>query len=401
MRVVQINAYYPTGSTGKLVAGIDEYLQQNGIESYVIYGRGPFCEDSHKIRIAPISVLNLQSLRAKVTGFPYAGCHLSTQRMIKLIKEIGPDIVHLHCINGFMVNIYRLLQFLKENRIRTVLTLHACFMFTGGCSHTLGCEKWRLGCGECPQIPSGTHPKTWLFDRTRREWELMRESFEGFDNLIVCPVSDWVHEQAALSPFFSNVLSICTVKNGVDVSVYRPRDTAAIRKRLELTDKRIVLHVTPDFSSPIKGGRYVMDVARKLRDRSDIKLIVVGKYNQNDACLDNVMFLGEIEDESELALLYSVADVSLLTSKRETYSMVTAESLCCGTPVAGFKAGGPESIALPAYSCWAEQGDSSSLIRAVLKLLDTPFDRCEVSRFASLEYSMQTMAEQYAELYKL
>ena len=87
----------------------------------------------------------------------------------------------------------------------------------------------------------------------------------------------------------------------------------------------------------------------------EYNFLIIGDAQQKSSYPENMIFTGRIQDQHLLGELYSLADVCLLTSVKETFSMVTVESLCCGTPVVGFQAGGPENIALPAYSTFVEQ----------------------------------------------
>ena len=397
-KVLQINAYYPHGSTGKIVGQINAYLHHRGYDSYILYGRGPSVHCDGVCRPVPAPVVKMQSFRAKLTGYPYGGCFFGTRRVLRAIDSIAPDVVHIHCVNGFFVNIYELLSFLKKRRVRTILTLHACFMYTGGCSYTLGCEKWRTGCGQCPQIPSGTHPRSWLFDRTAREWELMREALTGFDKLSICAVSDWVRDEAVKSPLM-NEYRVMTVKNGLDTEIYCPNYASGLRSLLSLSGKKVVLHVTPGFGLPVKGGHSVIELAKLMKKESDYMFVIVGPCPDTSSLPSNILAVGRVDDERELAAYYSMADVTLLTSKRETYSMVTAESLCCGTPVVGFKAGGPESIALKRFSSFCDQGDIGKLAELVRQYTSTPFDTHAISVEAAAVYSSEIMCKSYEELY--
>ena len=399
LKVMQINAYYPQGSTGKIVFGIDDYLRAHGHASSIIYGRGPEIRRPGVHRAVSTPVAKLQSLRSRITGYPYGGCFLGTRRVLRLIDAFHPDVVHIHCANGYFVNVYDLLKYCKDKRIRTVITLHASFMYTGGCSHTLGCEKWKTGCGDCPQISRGTHPKTWFFDRTAQEWEMMREVFKGFRDVTLCAVSDWVREEAESSPFFEDNYVVKTIMNGVDSTIFRVRNASESHLQGEFKEKTVLLHVTPDFESPIKGGVHVTELARRLESQPEYVIAVVGKHAVHQGLPSNIRFFGEVTSEERLAEFYSLAKVTVLTSERETYSMVTAESLCCGTPVVGFEAGGPESIALPDYSRWVKYGDVEGLMLAAtdckLKLMNK--DICAL--LARKEYSSERMCEEYFRIY--
>ena len=145
MKIMQINVVYKKGSTGKIVDDLHNELIHNNFESVVYYGRGAVSQNINVHKVAPEGIMKLQSLRSRITGYAYSGCYFSTRLLIKAILKERPDVVHLHCLNGYFVNIYKLLEFLKRMEINTILTLHAEFMYTAGCGYALDCEKWKKG----------------------------------------------------------------------------------------------------------------------------------------------------------------------------------------------------------------------------------------------------------------
>lgn len=399
MKIIQINAVYPIGSTGKIVHDIHTQLLENGYESVVCFGRGNTLNEQYVYKIAPELIMKMQSLWSKITGYAYAGCYISTKNLINIIKKEKPDIVHLHCINSYTVNIYKLLNFLKVNNIPTVLTLHAEFMHTAGCGHALECEKWKTGCGKCPQAGNG-RPSSKIFDRSADEWRLMSKAFDGYNNLIIVPVSGWLLDRAKQSPFLKEK-EFVVVTNGLDtVNTFRPTDYSVIKKTHKLKNEKVILHVTSNFLSPIKGGNYVLQIANRLLN-DNVKVIIVG-YNSHISKLPkNVIPVKHTENQAELAIYYSMADLTLLTSKKETFSMICAESLACGTPVVGFEAGAPETISLGEYSEFTRQGDIDALETLVRKWLNKKRKYGDaISLVASKVYSKTLMCEKYIKLYQ-
>jgi hypothetical protein len=148
----------------------------------------------------------------------YGGCFFSTNKLISIIKKEKPDVVHLHCINGYFVNIYRLVSWLNKSKIKTVLTLHAEFMHTANCGHALECDKWKTGCGKCPRLKKET--KSLLIDSTHRSWVKMKKAFDGFENLVVTSVSPWLMERAKQSPILADK-NHTVVYNGLDTNVFK------------------------------------------------------------------------------------------------------------------------------------------------------------------------------------
>lgn len=397
MKILQINCVYNTGSTGKIMQDIDQRLRTRGIETVVCYGRGKNVTAPGVYKTCGELYSKWNNLRSRMTGIMYGGCGFSTRKLIRVIRSENPDVVHLHCINGYFVNIYRLVKWLKQNKVPTVLTLHAEFMYTANCGHALDCERWKTGCGHCPRRKQET--KSILLDRTASSWKRMRQAFAGFgDRLVVCSVSPWLMERAAASPILKEFRHE-VVMNGLNTSVFKHTDASSLRGKYHLEGKKVALHVTPNFTSPIKGGRYVLELAQRMK-REDVVFVVVGNTDRGLSMPENVLDVGRVEDQSELAAFYSLADVTLLTSEKETFSMVCAESLCCGTPVVGFQAGAPEGISLPDYSSFVKYGDTEELQRQLQSFLwERQWDAQEISGQAALRYSRETMADHYQNIY--
>lgn len=398
MKVLQVNCVYKKGSTGKITYDLHKGLLEAGIESVVCYGRGELVEESGVYKTCPEWYSRLNNLITRITGVMYGGCFFSTNKLISIIKKEKPDIVHLQCINGYFVNIYRLVEWLKKNHIKTVLSLHAEFMYTANCGHALECNRWKTGCGACPRRKSET--KSLFIDGTATSWKRMKRAFDGFEyDLIVTSVSPWLMNRAKQSPILQG-MNHCVVYNGLDTDVFHPYNTEILRKKHHCEGKKIVFHATPAFSadpSHFKGGWYVLELAKRM---PDVQFIVAGNCMGKIHVPENVILLGRLSDQRTLAHYYSMADVTIIASKKETFSMIVAESLCCGTPVVGFKAGGPEQIAIPEYSCFIEYGDIDALEKELAELLKHPIN-IFVQEEAAHIYSSQSMLDKYILIYKM
>lgn len=400
MKVLQVNCVYKTGSTGKITADLHNALKKKGIESVVCYGRGKKVNEPNVYKTCGELYSKFNNLLSRFTGIMYGGCFFSTDRLIKIIKKEKPDIVHLQCINGYFVNIYRLVNWLKKNNIKTVLTLHAEFMFTANCGHSFDCEGWKTGCGKCPKFKEET--KSLLFDGTARSFKKMQKAFNGFkkENLIIVSVSPWLMERAKQSPILAGKQHT-VVMNGLDTSVFYPREAGTIKSELGIADEKIIFHATPNFNNDpnyIKGGCYIIKLAEMLKGKN-VKIIVAGSYPENLKVPDNILLLGKVSNQNRLAELYSAADITVIASKRETFSMVCSESLCCGTPVVGFKAGGPETISLAEYSRFVKYGDLNALYESVSYFLNNAQETDKTAKAAAKTYGSKTMTEKYIEVY--
>ena len=226
----------------------------------------------------------------------------------------------------------------------------------------------------------------------------MKSAFEVFDEgLVVVCVSPWLKERAERAPILMGKRHR-VILNGLDTNVFRVWDGQSLRLAHHCQSRRVILHVTPQFSGDkqhLKGGYYVLELARRL---PDMVFMVAGKTQGEISAPENVIFLGMITDQQLLARYYSMADTTLLTSRAETFSMVCAESLCCGTPVIGFKAGGPEQIAIKEYSRFFEYGDLAALENGLRQ--ESPYSKTEIAEKARERYAQSSMVSQYIALYQ-
>lgn len=400
MKILFVNNLYNQGSTGKIVADLCCGLERRGINTCVAYGRGPKTNISHVYRLGSPFILKLQSLFSKITGYSYRCSPITTSRLFRIIRQEKPDIVNIQCVNANTLNLAQTIEFLKKNKIKTILTPHAEFLYTGGCGHAFDCEQWKTGCQKCPQFksPNSYCPKSFFFDRCRDQWLDLQKAYANFDEMIIVGTSPWSISRMQESPFFKKNETY-TIFNGINTHIFFPTDTSSLRKSLNLKEESIILHVTPNFYTPLKGGRYVIEIAKRLkREKIKAKILIVG-YNGNGSDLsDNIIPIRHTNTQEELAAYYSLADVTLLTSEREVFSMVCAESLSCGTPVVGFKAGGPEGISLKKHSAFVDYGNVDELYATLKAWLNhksqNPISRTE----AGQTYSREAMTDHFYDL---
>ena len=149
MKIIQINCVYAIGSTGKIVEDISNYCISKGDDVFVLYGRQGKNITSNIMKVSSELEAKIHSVKSRLTGLDFSYSTIATKRTLNFIKSYKPDVVHLHCLNGHFINVYKLVRFLKQKKIPTVLTLHAEIMHTAGCEHAYDCMKWVEGCYSC------------------------------------------------------------------------------------------------------------------------------------------------------------------------------------------------------------------------------------------------------------
>jgi len=397
MKVLQVNCVYKKGSTGKITFDIHEELCEQGIESVVCYGRGAVIKEPNIYKTSSELYSKVNNLLSRFTGLMYGGCFFSTNKLISIIKKERPDIVHLQCINGYFVNIFRLVSWLKKNEIKTVLTLHAEFMFTANCGYALDCEKWKNGCGHCPRRKQET--KSLVLDGTARAWNRMKRAFDGFENVVVVGVSDWITQSAKVSPILGK-LSVCRIYNGIRIDNFHANcvqeEAEALREKYRIPKgKRIVIQVTPGLTY-LKGGDIFLRLAQRLPE--NYHAVVVG---QGGTYSDRVTAIPFTNNQKELAGLYRMADVMVSTSRSDNYPTVCLEANCCGTPVVGFDVGGVGETIGQGMGQTVPALDEDALLAAVLEWSERKASISpELVEQRRAYCDKKRMAKDYVELYR-
>lgn len=405
MKILQVNCVFRYGSTGKIVDDIHKCLVDRGYDSVVCYGRRRRIREIGVYKFAPVIESKINSLFLRIgVVLQYGGMYFATQRLKYIIKQEKPDVVHVHCPNGSTVNIYRMFHFLTENKIPTVVTHHAEFFYTGSCGHAYDCLKFSENeCRNCGMPKMAT--RSVVGNKAHQAWCRMKKAFACFEDtkLIFTAVSPWVKQRSAKSPLV-NEFPCEVVLNGVNTNIFCRRcniDKEKYKARGVDFSRKIVFHVTASFTdseSSIKGGRLVIEMARRMPEVQFVVAALTSRLSGN--LPNNFLFWGATKGQEELAELYNLADVTLLTSKRETFSMIVAESLCCGTPVVGFKAGGPETIVIDEYGFFVDYGDVDALEEMLSGALNQLFDKNKINSMAVAKYSKQIMTNNYLDIYK-
>lgn len=397
MRTLHINCVYPRGSTGKITSDIHHSLLRQGHESFVLYSRGKKTVEPYTKRVCGDLSGKINHFLSMLSGYVYGGCGVQTRKIIKKIRKYRPDVVHLQCINGYFTNIYKLVRFLNEQRIPTVLTLHAEFMYTANCGCSFDCEKWMIGCGRCPRLFQATHSLLW--DKTHQSFLKMKYAFDGFgDKLTVVGVSNWLRGRAALSPIMKNCRLI-TIHNGINTAIFYPKDGSQIRSLLRLDpEEKMILWVTSVFSD--EKGKDLFFGLTELMNSEQYRFVVVGA-EKPDGYEGKVTFIGKVSNQDELANYYSAADVMLCCSKQESFPTVCLEAQCCGTPVVGFDVGGVAEAICNGMGEVIQLGDIHAMAKAVMRwafeksnICKTLVENC-LHRFDAAE-----MANAYISLYQ-
>lgn len=325
MKIVHLNAVNGVLSTGRFCSEISKYLQEHGNESYVLYSTKIKTENSYKV--GNYVENKFSALLSRLTGLNEYYSFFSTKRLIKKIKMLNPDIVHIHNIHANFVNINKLFKYLNKNNVPVVITLHDCWMYTGGCVHyTLNkCYKWQDKCEKCEFFKEGT--KSYFFDKTKKMFLDKKNNYVR-DRLYVVGVSRWITNEAKKS-ILKNANDIICIPNWIDYEKFYPSYSIDYVKKLNLEGKFIILGVASSWNKS-KGIDFFVELASELQED---EIIVLLGNNPLGIEHQKILFINQTYSIEELRNIYSMANVFLQLSIQETFGLVVLEALACGVPV--------------------------------------------------------------------
>lgn len=363
MRLLQINSTANWGSTGKIAEQIGLVAMQQGWESYIAYGRSVNPGQSKLIKIGSKFSTYWHVLESRLFDNHGLASRYATRKFIKQIKEIKPDIIHLHNIHGYYLNYKILFNYLNKTDIPIVWTLHDCWSFTGHCSHFIyrNCTKWTTCCDQCDYKKS--YPSSQLFNSAKSNFILKRELFCGLgDRLTLVPVSKWLAVQTQQSFFGRNRINY--IYNGINTDVFTPKETSAIRKKYSLNGKFVIVGVATKMGDGKGYGDYI-----KLREQlpDDYVIFLVGLSDKQISSLPNGMIgIQRTSNQQELADIYSMADVVLSLSRAETFGLTIAEGMACGTPAIVYNVTAVPELITPQTGLIVDNvGDIDGLVAAI------------------------------------
>jgi glycosyltransferase involved in cell wall biosynthesis len=352
--LLQINTgINSTAATGRIAEEIGKQATASGWESYIAFGRRERKSASHKIKIGNRFGIFLHFLLTRLFDEHGFGSKTSTLRFIKKIQEIKPDIIHLHNIHGYYINIKILFNFLAKSRIPVIWTLHDCWAITGHCSHfdAIGCDRWRTECNNCPQ--KRNYPRSLFTDHSTSNHRQKKELFTSVKNMTIIPVSSWLGD--IIKQSFLNKYPVQVIQNGIDTDLFSPQSGFIILGVANVWDDR-------------KGLNDFISLNRQL-DNAQYQIILVGLTGRQIRRLPKgIIGITRTESIAELAKLYSIADVFVNTTYEDTFPTVNLESLACGTPVITYKTGGSIESVSEDTGMVVEKGNISALCTAIQEI---------------------------------
>ncbi|MEG2843340.1 MAG: glycosyltransferase, partial [Ruthenibacterium sp.] len=315
------------GSTGRIAADLCCEHLANGNECIVAYGRE--CKNSDDIatkRIGTPLDYKLHGIETRLFDRHGFGSKAATKKFLQWVKEYNPDLIHLHNIHGYYINIEMLFDYIKQNHKKVLWTLHDCWAFTGHCTYFdfVCCDKWKTGCAQCPQ--KGEYPKSYLADNSRQNYERKKAAFTGVEDLTIITPSKWLADlvhQSFLKEYPTKV-----VYNTIDTSVFKPTHSD-FKEKQRLQNKKIILGVANIWDRR-KGLQDFIKLSEMLDENYQIVLVGLSEKQMN-AIPSNILGITRTDSAKQLAEIYTAADVFVNPSVEETFGLTSIEALACGT----------------------------------------------------------------------
>ncbi len=401
MKVLLINGIFGSRSSGRSLADIKAGLEQEGNTVFVAT---PHRTDAPwHIQIGSRLDHKLHGLFSRVFGMQAYFSRLSTWCFLKKIDKIQPDIVHLQVIHGNFLCFPMVMKYLARKDIPAVFVLDDCWYFTGKCCHYTSsqCYKWQTGCHHCPRKKADN--PSWFFDFSRKMYRDKKQLFAALPHYAVVAVSDWLKQEARRSYLGSAPILTRIYNSTVTEQFHYHPDTQQQKQALGLSGQKIVLGVATDWLDRgclSKGLDLFLQLAAKLPENHTV--VLIGHMPENQVLPHNVRSIDFVDGAEKLAEYYSMADVFVQMSSEETFGKVTAEALCCGTPVIVFDSTANPELVGPGCGYVVENRNIPAVLEKVLEATSLGrahfADRC--LSFALENFEAQKNVAAYLALYK-
>ena len=369
--VKTVHLQYSKASAGKAALRLHNAFLKSNIESSIISLHRDK-NDNNKTRylskksklIARIDV-ELQSYKLRkinkeygMFSYPILGTNIAQFDEIKMA-----DFIYIHwALKGFL-NFNAIDQLAKLNK-PIIFIMHDMWAITGGCHHSFTCEKYTTKCHNCQFFP-GTHER----DLSTKEFEKKLKLYTKYNNFYFVSPSKWLYECSKKS-LLTKDKPLFYIPNILDHTVFKPFEKKTAKQILNINpDETVIAFGAVSIDSPYKGWTYLQKALEILPKDENVFVLIFGSgYNKEiaDKIPFKTRFIGYIEDEYSLTIIYNAANVFIAPSIAETFGYVIMEALCCGTPVVAFNTGGiPDLIRHQENGYLAKYRDAEDLAEGI------------------------------------
>ena len=327
-----------------------------------------------------------------------------TRRLLTLTSE-EPHVVHCHNLHGGYFDL-RLLPWLSR-RVPVIVTLHDAWLLSGHCAHSMSCERWKTGCGHCPDLT--LYPAVQR-DATALNWRRKREIYAR-SRLFIATPSRWLMSKVEQSMLAPSIVEARVLPNGVDGGIFHPADRRVARELRGIPDEASVLLTTGVMIQRNEWKDYptlreAVALATTRLPGRDLLLLVLGEAAPPER-VDGleIRFIPYQDDPRVVAQYYQAADVYVHAAREDTFPSSVLEAMACGTPVVATRVGGiPEQIEEASTGFLVSPGDVNGLAERVARLLSSPVLRENMGRQAAeaakSRFSFERQVDAYLAWYR-
>ena len=286
---------------------------------------------------------------------------IATKKFIKWIDKFNPDLIHIHNLHGYYINIELLFEYLKTKNYEIKWTFHDCWAFTGHCSYFdyIGCNRWENQCLDCPQKKE--YPKSFFLDNSKKNYNMKKKCFCGLKNLTIITPSNWLKNLIKKS--FLKEYKVEVQYNTIDTNIFKKRQSK-FKEINGIKDKKIVLGVANIWEKR-KGLQDLIELSKLLPE--EFLVIIVGLDEQQLKSLPkNILGIKRTKNAIELAEIYSAAFVYVNTTYEDNYPTTNLEAIACGIPVLTYNTGG--SVESVDKKNIVEKGDIVAIAKKIIDL---------------------------------
>lgn len=392
MRVLQVNIFGNL-STGRIAVDLYRTLKEAGYESVVAFARNTIAKDVPYIKIGNTFNVCIDGIMTRLTDKAGFYSKFATRKFIKEIEDYNPDVIHLHNLHGYYINIEILFNYLKSCGKPVIWTLHDCWAFTGHCCYyTMAkCYKWKTQCYNCKQ--KMTYPASYA-DNSKWNYNTKKRLFLSVPNMTLVAVSQWLAREVKQS--FLKDVPLEVIYNGIDTDIFKPTKSN-FRQNYNLENKFIILGVASTWGKR-KGLADFIRLSKIIDKHCKIVLIGITKKEMTQLP-KNILGISRTDSVEELAGIYTTADIFFNASVEETFGLTTVEAMACETPVIVYN-----STSLPEV-CGSDIGwiVEPHAINDVLKIIRVIRDKSiekGVYRKSAMKYSKKLQFNKYIDLYE-
>ena len=402
MKIFRIVSCLNEGSIGRTAEQLSNMVLERGWDSYIAYSRINLGSTSRTYRIDTELSTYWHALLTRLFDMCGYGSYFSTKKLVREIRHYKPDVIHMHIIHNYDINLKVLFNYLAKANIPIVWTQHDCWSYTGHCAFysKIGCEKWKTQCNHCPLYKS--FPQSWFYDGSRRNFNFKKKLFTSVpENLMkIIAVSEFVKKD--LEESFLKKYEIIRIYNAIDTDVFFPRQNESfdVRAKYGFGDKTILMALATSWSERKGLSDYY-----KLREKLDEKYLIV-LVGVNDDLREKlpagIIGVRNTSSVDELVKLYSTASIIMNLASEESFGKTTPEGLSCGTPSIVYNCTASPELIDDKTGRIVEKGDLDGVVRAIEEIMNwdkaKTIDNCR-NRVLQL-FAMNKNWNDYLDLYK-